>query len=171
MVLNATTTRQIDDNIKTDLTLKEGYDHIPKTIIPSIQPVYEVYRRVCNVSRSVAQTTTGTFTIFTANADRDIFLTGVTLSYVKGATCDIGTGSIDMTATVKGVATNLLSLAVLTLTAQSDSMTLSFPTPIQVDRNTAVTVTGTFTAGALSRTACVHGYSNSPLQPPFLSMN
>lgn len=171
MVFNATANRQIDDNIKTDLILKEGADVIPKLVKPDIQPVYEVYRRVCNISRTLIKTDTGAANVLAAASDRDISITAVSLSLAKDATCNVATGAIEVTATVRGVTTALCGIAVLTTTAERDSISVSFPAPVMIDRGTAVAVSGTFTLGAMTRSITVHGYSNSPSQPPFLSTN
>jgi len=171
MVFNATANRQIDDNIKTDLILKEGYDIVPKSVNTFIQPVYEVYNRSCNVSRVISAVTTGTVTLFTAIGDRDVFVTALSLSIIKDATCNIATGTIELNTTVRGVATALLAIAVISVTAQSERITISFPTPVMIDRNTAITLTGTYTLGVMARVATLEAYSNSPSQPPFLSMS
>lgn len=166
-MFNQTASVQIDDNIKTDLILKEGTDIIPKIVKPDIQPCYEVNRRVANVVRSGSFTASGTNTIFTTPTNRDFFMTGITLSICKDATCDIASGRIAITANVGGTSRDLIAISVLTTTAERDTISLEFAVPVKIDRSAAIATGGntTFAAGNLVRSVTIYGYTNSPLQP------
>jgi len=116
-------------------------------------------RRYANIVRRVGSTTTGSATVYTTPADKDFYLTGIQVSFIKNATCDVASGPLRYTATVEGVSQGIISLALLTLTAQDQNAFVSFETPIKVDRNTAITTSNTFTAGAFVRECCITGYT------------
>ena len=161
-MFNQTSNIQIDDNIKTDLILKEGVDVIPKTITPTIQPVYDVYKRYSNVVRSSSRTTTGSTTIYTTPTDRDFFLTNIYMSNQSDATCD--STSIFIQFTVLGVVTYYL-FPKLTLTALNQTNNIQFAAPIRVDRGTSIIMTQTFSVGASTSHGLISGFTNAQNQP------
>ena len=130
----------------------------PVAVIP-IQPVV----RLVKPSRA---TSTGSATIFTAASDKDTYLTGVLFSYTKDATCDMSSASDPgVTATIDGVATNIIRLGTLTLTAQSEAVYISFPIPLKIDRGTAVQLTSvSYTAGTMTRSVVAYGYTEEVTQ-------
>jgi len=97
---------------------------------------------VANILRAAA----GSGTIYTTPADKDFYLTGFSLSFVKAAS-DTGT-LVQITCIVDGVTTSIFGFAGLTLTAERDGVAVDLSTPIKVDRNTAIScgLTGTYTA-------------------------
>lgn len=133
-------------------------DQPSNDVLPYITPVVEIDSPV-NFVWSGAPATTGTLTIFTTPSEKDTYITEAQLSFSKNAACDIATGHITIQAVLSGVTKDILRTAVLTLTAERDSVTASFDPPIKVDRARNVQVTGSFTAGACIRTAVVMGYT------------
>jgi len=105
-----------------------------------------------------SNTASGNITLHTTSDKKDTYVTGVLLSFVKDATCDIPTGTININSTIAGKARRLADIAVLTLTAQSNQIFVTLPFPIRLDRNVAVNISGTFTAGTCSRTGILFGY-------------
>lgn len=168
MVANFTTVRTIDDNIKTDLGLKEGIDVIPKQVLPTIQPIYEVLRRVCNFNRagSFSDSTGGTF--FSTPTDRDFYVTAVQLTYSKDA---INTATfVNLGCTVNGATVNLARIRFEPLTAGNDHQEISFPFPIKIDRGTNVTgITDNGTA-SIDFSGALFGYTNLPSQPERITL-
>lgn len=158
MGFNDNQNRTITNNIVDTLKLNPISDNIPKTVIPSIQPTFEVNRKIATV-RSATRSTTGTSTVLTTSSTVDTYLIGVGLSYVKDATCDIATGRLTVAGAIEGTSQALMSLNILTTTAQSDSEYVSFSTPVKLDRNAAVTMATTFTAGAMSASATLYFYT------------
>jgi len=105
-----------------------------------------------------SNTASGNITLHTTSDKKDTYVTGVLLSIAKDATCDISTGTINVNSTILGKVRRLADLAVLTTTAQSSQIFVNFPFPVKLDRNVAVNISGTFTAGACSRTGILFGY-------------
>lgn len=114
---------------------------------------------VSRIIRAAGSSTSGSITALTTPADKDFYLTGCTLSMIKDATCDMATGAIALAVTVDGVAQNPAAIAILTLTAQSQTVNVTFNPPIKVDRNTALSMGASYTAGTMRRFLGVYGYT------------
>lgn len=150
MANNDCQNRQLITGLIDDLKMNPITDAIPKVVVPSIAPVY-----VSNLYYSTSggsagnSTSAGAATAFTASASQDTYLTSVTLSLVKDATCDAATGSVSANITVNGSSVSVVSISHLTLNALDQTVVLSLPYPIKMDRSTTVRATNpTFTAGA-----------------------
>lgn len=150
--------KEVRDGIKA----QQLRDIIPNQLADKIVPVMEVnpklFRR-CNITRGVSKTTSGTQTIYTTPSDREFYLVGIMGGLAKDAVCDVATGRIQISAIINGDTQSIMDLPVLTLTAQSLTNSISLSDPIKVDKNTAIVISGTFTAGAMSRTGTIIGYT------------
>jgi hypothetical protein len=122
------------------------------------QPVFDVSPNRFSFAFPAGSSVTGAITPYTAQVRRRLVITGVSFSFVKNATCDVATGPMSVVATIDGIATNILSHSVLTLTAERDTEVITFDVPILCDENTSVTSTNTFTVGAMRRDIIVYGY-------------
>jgi len=124
--------------------------------IPAAIPVIEVSPKLLQDTRNASGVlaTSGVITVLsgTLNPTTRVRLKTIIASIIKDATCDVATGSIGVTATMGGTSKNLISIPVITLTAQEQSIAISFPNPILIDVGTSVLMSGTFTAGAMVRT-------------------
>lgn len=142
--------------------IQQNRDIIPNQLAEKVVPVMEVnpklLRRI-NLLVGGTSTTTGTKTIYTTLTDRETFLTGFSISFIKDVTCDSATGSYLLTAVINGTTVNLSSMAIITLTAQSSLNNYTFAHPIKLDKGTAISFTGSFTAGVCSRGFCINGYT------------
>lgn len=145
------------------LGLSPNIDALPSTLSPGpIIPTFDIGPQTATIVRSGSATTTGSITVFTTPTDRDFFLTNASLSYSKDVTCDVATGAINLSATIDGVSRNILSLANLTTLGQTQAGSISLNYPVKIDRNTSITVSGSFTLGSMSRTAQIQGFTNTP---------
>lgn len=153
MGFNDNQNRIITNNIVDELKLNPITDQVPKYVNPSIQPVFVANRKNATILGATARTTTGTSTLLTTSSVLDTYITGVNVSYTKDVACDVASGRLGITGVILGATTHLLSVAVLTLTAQNDTTSIEFNPPIKVDRNSAIALGITFTAG----TACIAG--------------
>lgn len=156
---NQTYNKKIVNNIIDNLKINPITDIVPKTVLPTIQPVFEVERKVCDIVRGSITTSTSA-TIFTTSATTDFYLTGVTLGYSKDSLQDTATGRCNVNVFVNGTAREILSLPFVTLTAQNDCFTLELSTPLKVDRNTAISLSrGASTAGTFALAGNIVGYT------------
>jgi len=155
----------------SDLTnaLREGAriqtstDATPSEIAEKVVPVMEVNPRLLRLINIAGVASSGTsaatMNSIAADANNDLFITTINLCLIKDATCDAATGNFNAVVTLGGVAVGVLSIPVITLTAQSENIALSLPIPIKVDRNTTLRATvPTFTVGALRCAVSGTGY-------------
>ncbi len=132
-------------------------DQFSDELSPNVMAVVPV-TPITRITRAAQSGATGTVTIYTAPVDKDFYLTGAMLGIIKDAACDASV-SINMSVTMEGSARELLSIPILTLTAQDRSVFLSFPFPLKIDRGTSITISGTYAAGNMRRMGNVHGYT------------
>lgn len=141
------------------LSLSEGFPtQLQGNIVPVVDVTPDFHKK--SIISSSSPTTTGATTILTTDAERFTYITAVQLGLVKNATCDVATGVIAVTGVIDGTTTTIAAIPVLTLTAERADIQIQFREPIKLDRNTAVSLTGTFTLGAMARTATVARYEN-----------
>lgn len=152
----------LSNELRDVLKLQAGRDQFPQLAENKIVPVIDVnpkHARVAGVVVSQVKSTTGTQTMMTTATNKDFYITGATFSFIKDATCDIASGSISLYTQIDGAGgLAFITFPVLTTTAQSGYLSLSFTTPIKVDRGVAISFNGTFTAGAMVRAASIIGY-------------
>jgi len=148
--------KEILDNISSDI--KESNTAVlPRSLANTIQPVINVNPRGNTVVYRVTSGSTGATTIVTTPADKDFYLTGIMISYVKTATCDNTSFTAQCTPKDQNSSVTFIELLGTTLTAEKDSIYLSFPEPILLARNSGVSITGIFSAGAMTKRGMVFG--------------
>jgi len=105
------------------------------------------------------RTTSGSGNVTTIPSTKKTYLTNISYEYVKDATCDNADGTMTVTVNINGTSTALLTVPILTLTAQTQRVNLAFKNPILVDKGAVVSFSSTtFTAGKLSRMCSLYGY-------------
>jgi len=155
---NETYNKEIIAFLVDRLKLNVSSDVIPRNVVPTIQPTFEVYRPFCNIVRRASSATTGNTTIFTTPAGQDFYLCSVWLSYVKDATND-GV-NVTITAPIEGTAQRLMDHNTATTTAVNGHWAeISFPVPIKIDRNATILLAKTFTAGTGTYSAGLTGFT------------
>ena len=148
---------QVISEIINALKLDINVDKIPTPL-----PVVEVGLKLTKTAftQNSQQNTTGAFTIFTPRAGVDTYRIGLEASYIKDATCDLATGYFGIYCNINGISKYLCYFTGIALTASNGIINISFSHPIKVDRGTAVAFGGSFTAGVLSRAACIYYYED-----------
>jgi hypothetical protein len=130
-----------------------------RTIIPVMETNPTILHNIDIVRFIGTSSSTASITAYTTPTNQDFYMTGCSLSMVKDAANDGATANIAIGCFVGGVVRYPLVIATLTLTAQSQTVAISFQKPIKVDRNTAITVAcGTFTAGSRRVEGTINGY-------------
>jgi len=155
LIQNPVAAQVIRDQAK--LTITEGF---PQNLLANVQPVMDMTPRFHRTATAAISNSTGSgnSAVFTTSTNADTFITGATWGIVKDATCDLASGGASLTATQDGKSITLLTLPVLTLTAQSLIVSQVFNPPIKVDRNITLRMNQTFTVGTLARSANIHYY-------------
>lgn len=101
-------------------------------------------------------TASGTLTVLTTPAEKDFYMTGFAINFIKDAACD--NTAIYLSASREGLSSYLFICPIITLTAQQFTQVIEFPNPVKIDRSTSITLAGSFTAGACSRSVTISGY-------------
>ena len=157
------------DNTETNRELNEAIrgnantNIAPQSISGQVMPVIDInpknYRRA-NICKEGS--TTGTsYTIYTTPTDRDFYLTTIQFTYTKNATADLATNdTLGISLKVNGATQYPIYFSTLTLTAQSDSIAITFATPLKIDRGSVIQlVRGAITAGNVVMSGSITGYT------------
>lgn len=139
----------------TGLNLVTGY---PTQIASQITAVVDITPNnfIESEVKTLYQTATGTATVYATSATRETYITSFILGFIKNAACDAT--SIALTATISGVSSIIYRMPLITLTAQDSVIVVNLPKPLKVDRNSNITITGTFAAGTLVRSVSLFVY-------------
>lgn len=138
------------------LKLNPIQDSIPDYVRQDIQPTVEVDKPFSNILRRASCINTTTATIYTTPTDKDFYLTGANISLTKDVSATSTSSAINVT--IDGVTQVLTEIKGISLTVQSDCMSVSLTHPIKVDRNTAITLTNATGTANVSSVACIQGY-------------
>lgn len=148
-----------------DLALSLSADKVPTETLDKVQLTYSLNKQFSNFVVRAGATASGTNTVTLPSIDSrsDIYVTALDFSIIKDATCDVPTSNLTLSGTPEGsgISTNLLSIPVITLTAQSERVTITLPFPLKIKPNTNMTFTGTFTVGVMVRSATIYGFTTS----------
>jgi len=144
------------DNISDDVK-ESNIALLPKNLSNNIQPVLTVNPRGKTVLYRATSATTGSTAVLTTPTDKDFYLLGFMLSYTKNGTCDSTGLNLQVTPKEQNVNTVIAELLAQTTTAGNDHVEIMFHEPILLARGSQVIMTGTFTAGAMTKRAMVYG--------------
>jgi hypothetical protein len=92
----------------------------------------------------------------TTPTTQDFYLVGCQLSVIKDVTSPSTLSTIS--ATIGGASQHILSIAGITLTAQSSVISIAFPIPLKIDRNTNITVTNTSATATINTIGNIYAY-------------
>lgn len=128
-------------------------------INPVIQPTIQLKPKF-SYGNGTGSIVSGTVTVMTIDSTKNFFLTDVLYSFVKDAICDISTGSMSITGTINVVnkTTYIVPIAVLTLTAQSESKHIRFNYPLELTKGSVIQFNATYGAGIMARYITVYGF-------------
>lgn len=138
------------------LGIQAGSQSVPVESGNTIQPVVEVGPKFTNFLKYGTSTLSTTTTAYTTPSDKDFYLTLAQLSYVKDAANDNVIYYINVI--VGGLSCRLNIMKAVPATANSDTYSQSFNYPIKIDRGTAISVVGAFTAGTQTRCWVIGGF-------------
>lgn len=121
-----------------------------------IQPVIEVGSKFTDLVKTGGNTTTSNATLYTTPLDKDFILTHAHISLTKDVTSDNTNAYIQVV--VGGANVRLTELRLQTLTALSTTCGYNYTIGIKLDRGSAITLIGGFTAGTLTKQATICGF-------------
>jgi len=148
-----------------DLGISATTDKVPNETLDKVQLVYELNKQFSDFVVTGNTSSTGTLTISlpTISSGSRIFITNLDVHYIKDATCDQATGvqGVGISPITNSVSKNVIQIASITLTAQNDHVSMTFPYPIEVKPASTVTLGGTFSLGVQVRSISVTGIITS----------
>lgn len=139
--------------------IQQSIERVPNQLAEKIVPVLsaEPIPQIKNIAFN--RSTSGGVTIATTHATKKTYLTSIHFSRIKDATCDEGTGYAKIQVSIQGETVDLVRLATLTLTAQSQDIFLTFDRPILVDKGSPISLgTVTYSAGSQNRVGSIQYY-------------
>lgn len=142
--------------------LQTSREKIPNQLAEKVVPVMEVNPKLlrrANICASTSASGAGAATIYTVPAGKEFYLTGINASMIKDAANDHATGNYQLVSTtVGGIATALIRVPIITLTAQNFILSQTFTPPLKIDTSINLNV-ATVGAGNFIRCASIQGYT------------
>jgi len=138
------------------LGIQTSVETPPTTASNIIAPVIEVGPKFSNIARFNVTTATGNQIIYTTPTDKDFYLTFAEISITKSAASDCIATYFQVV--IGGANIRFLYQGMETLTKETLSRSMSLNYPIKLDRGSAITLVGAFTAGALTRASTFCGF-------------
>jgi hypothetical protein len=154
-IYNSDLTKELIEGAK----IQTAFDVVPNQIAEKVVPTMEVNPKILqklNYAHSNTATNATSVTIYTTPTDQDFYLSAVTLSLIKDVTSTSVKSAV--TATINGVAQDLLSIPGITLTAQTAQISLSLPRDLKIDRGTNIVVTNSTNVANILATGVIFGY-------------
>lgn len=127
----------------------------------TITPVIDINNPICDIVRNVS-TGTDSSVIYTTPTDKDFYLTGVVLSYVKDASSDSTRGTVNVV--INGLTVAVAGIGGITLTALNQTVSISYPFPIKLDRGTTISISHAGSVGVTRMTVSIIGYISDTLR-------
>lgn len=145
---------QVTQEIIQALKLDINVDKIPQPI-PVVEVGVQSIKKGVSASQSCTNATTAT--VYTTPTDRDFYITGGNLTFVRDATATsalFGLGYTDE----NGGSQNLLTFAGVTLNACWGSTQTPQMHPIKVKRGTNIVITSSTNVGNFKATGQIYGF-------------
>ena len=133
-MVNSQTIKEIQEALKLDLNVDK---------VPSPIPVVEVNPKVVKNAFTANSTTTNATSTNMSGipTDVDVYIVSASLSVIKDATSQSVLTSINYNPADKGSSsTQLIAIPSITLTAQTQTLSVTFPHPIKIKRGTVISV-------------------------------
>jgi len=148
---------QVLEELRNAAKIQPGSrETFPSNLSGSIVPTIELNPKIvanADVRRGIATDTTST-TILTTQTGVDTYITSVALSVLKDAGAT-STRSEVLATNSEGKSIQLLTIAGAAATAQSETISITFPHPIKLARGTTVTVANSAGATYVSAAATI----------------
>lgn len=138
------------------LKLAPAIDKIPIETSDKIILGFDLNKPVTTFNARAAATNATATTIFTCSSTKDSYITHCSLSSIKDVT-STSTKSI-ITAVIDGATKEILEIAGITLTADSQAMACNFSTPIKVDRSSVISVRNSTAVANVNTVAVISGF-------------
>lgn len=153
---NTDLTKELRDGGK----LQQLSDIIPSQLADKVVPTMEVnpkFFRRTNIIKRAAATNATAATIYTTPADKEFFLTGASLSVIKDAT-STSTSTYIQSTDSNGMTFEILDIPSITLTPQSETISVTLANPILLKKGQSITVNNSTNVANINTQAVIYGY-------------
>lgn len=158
---NSDLKKELIAGAKIQVAVESPPTALAEKVVPTMEVNPDLLRK-STLIKADELVTTGGLVLYASSTNptgKKTFITCIDARMVKDATCDRATGSIIVQLSPKGKAQeDTIIIPILTLTAQEHSSPVYFAHPLELEPNTNITFTGTYTAGLMSRSISVYGY-------------
>jgi len=153
--------KEVIDKMSDELKVQPSMA-LPRKLVDSIQPVFEVGQTkplIQIATRTLADATSGA--IFTSSAQKDTWITALELGYVTDVLAVATSVSLRIIQR-NDASDDVLTLQKTTLTVANDKTHLSLPTPILIQRGSAVSIVTDSGTGSIDMRGIVYFYETDP---------
>jgi hypothetical protein len=159
-IYNSDVTKGLAQNAGIQQNVDKTPNELAEKIVPTIETNPKLLRDAIVLATFSSDVSTGsTSEVLAASPSKDVYITGLTLTFYKDVTCDVTTSARGVSAVFGGAPRTVLSYMPITLTAEKIEKTIMFDPPLKIDRNTAITTTAfNYAAGSSQRRIIVFGY-------------
>ncbi len=140
-------------------------EEISNEVLDYITPTIEIKPRV-NIGKYSSLTNSLGGTIYTTPTDKDFYLTFCCLGVIK----DVTATSVEsyLSAVIDGVRVYILDIPGITLTPQDQTLCVSFPLPIKIDRGTTININSSTNVANTRVFGSILGYTEEVKNPSLL---
>jgi len=125
-------------------------------VVPVILVTDEVYYAEESFTISGTASNSTTTTILTTDSVKDTYINSVSLGVIKDVTSTSILSTIQVV--INGATRSLIEIPGITLTAQSQTISASFPIPIKIDRSSTITINNSSATSNIRASGCVGGF-------------
>jgi hypothetical protein len=154
-IYNSDVTKGLQKNAGIQQNIDKTPNELAEKIVPTIETNPELLRR-CNIIRTASATNSTSAIIYTTPKNQDFYIVAANLSHTRDAVATSVASSIN--AVINGATQTILQICNVATTAGEQSLALSFPFPIKVDRDTNITVTNGAAVAYIKTVGTIIGY-------------
>ncbi len=155
-ITNSDTVKELQEAAGLQFAMDMEEKDIQKLIVPTIE-INPKLLRFCNIVKNATASNATAATIFTTPANQDFYLLAAQMSMIKDASATSLASSIDLTPEGAQLA-SIMVIRGISLTAQNDSLTISFPVPLKLERNTTITINNTTATATVVSSGMIVGF-------------
>lgn len=155
---NDSQNKDLVNTIIDRLKMNPVTDNIPRSVIPTIQPVFEIDQKKCTFARNGRASNATSTTIMTTSSSMDTYLCGGSVSVAKDVS-STSTATNLLVTLADGTAASIVEIVGITLTAQENCITTNFNPPLKLARNTIVAITNTTATANILAGGTIWGYT------------
>lgn len=153
--MNPEVMQELREAAKIQPGTKESF---PTELSRVIIPTLEVNPRLTKtaIAKFAAAAGSTSSTLYTTPTNQDFYLCTAQLSLIKDVTATSNQSKIVIVQ--NGLSVTVCAISSITLTAQADSISVTFPHPLKCDRNTTITVQNSAATATIRADGQITGY-------------